>query len=506
MKSAATQSPGGHVTDFFVIFTPATKHYPHMMEFFNPPAPAPRVPADRIDTEYRRLRLRVFLGAFVGYAAYYLVRKNLSLAAPGMISEGLLDKESAGVAMAGIPIAYAFSKFIMGSLSDRSDARKFLVVGLILAATVMICVGVIPFSTSISVNCGVLFAFMLAAGWISGMGWPPCGRVMAHWFSQNERSFKMSVWNTSHNVGGGSLALLVSAGIALFAAAGITESWRAAFIFPAAVALLLALFCWWALRDTPESCGLPPIEEYRHDYSGRAAAKGEEDKIPFRRLFVDYVFRNRLLWMIAIANVFVYFVRYGISDWSPTYMHDMQIMSQNQSRVAFSLFEYAGIPGTIVCGWISSRFFNGRCAPVNVIYMVLVIIGVVTYWQSAAVASLFGGDPDTTRRIVVYTALALTGFAVYGPIALIGIQALSFVPKNAAGTAAGFVGLFGYLLGDALLSKIVVGQIAGHSSLGWNATFWLFTAACIIATLICAVTWKKELDTMRERLKKAAQK
>ena len=119
-----------------------------MMEFFNPPAPAPRVPADRIDAEYRRLRLRVFLGAFVGYAAYYLVRKNLSLAAPGMIAEGLLDKESAGVAMAGIPIAYAFSKFIMGSLSDRSDARKFLVVGLILAATVMICVGVIPFSTS----------------------------------------------------------------------------------------------------------------------------------------------------------------------------------------------------------------------------------------------------------------------------------------------------------------------------------------------------------------------
>ena len=154
-----------------------------MMEFFNPPAPAQRVPADRIDAEYRRLRLRVFLGAFVGYAAYYLVRKNLSLAAPGMISEGLLDKESAGVAMAGIPIAYAFSKFIMGSLSDRSDARKFLVVGLILAATVMICVGVIPFSTSISVNCGVLFAFMLAAGWISGMGWPPCGRVMAHWLS-----------------------------------------------------------------------------------------------------------------------------------------------------------------------------------------------------------------------------------------------------------------------------------------------------------------------------------
>ncbi len=244
------------------------------------------------------------------------------------------------------------------------------------------------------------------------------------------------------------------------------------------------------------------MEEYRDDYSSRKAAAGEETKIPFRRLFVDYVFGNGLLWMIAIANVFVYFVRYGISDWSPTYLHDMQIMSQNDSRFAFSLFEYAGIPGTILCGWMSSRFFNGRCAPVNVIYMLLVLVGVVLYWQSSAVASLAGGDFATTHRMVVYFALALTGFAVYGPIALIGIQALSFVPKNAAGTAAGFVGLLGYLLGDAVLSKIVVGQVAG-SGLGWNAAFWMFAAACAIATAICAVTWKKELVLMRERMGQA---
>jgi OPA family glycerol-3-phosphate transporter-like MFS transporter len=72
------------------------------------------------------------------------------------------------------------------------------------------------------------------------------------------------------------------------------------------------------------------------------------------------------------------------------------------------------------------------------------------------------------------------------------------VPKNAAGTAAGFVGLFGYLLGDALLSKIVEGQVAG-SDLGWGVTFWMFTVGCVVATLICAVTWKKELRVMRER-------
>jgi OPA family glycerol-3-phosphate transporter-like MFS transporter len=164
--------------------------------------------------------------------------------------------------------------------------------------------------------------------------------------------------------------------------------------------------------------------------------------------------------------------------------------------VAFSLFEYAGIPGTIICGWLSSRFFQGRCAPVNVIYMLMVLVGVLCYWQADAVASVFGGAQ--ALPMVIYFSLGLTGFAVYGPIALIGIQALSFVPKNAAGTAAGFVGLFGYLLGDALLSKIIVGQVAG-SDLGWGVTFWMFIIASVVATLICAVTWRKEAQLMQQR-------
>ena len=467
-----------------------------MFDFFSPPAPRERLAADKIDKEYRSMRLKVFLGAFFGYAAYYLVRKNLSLAAPGMMAEGLLDKESAGFAMAGIPIAYAFSKFLMGSLSDHSDARKFLVVGLIIASSVMMAVGLVPYSASIAVNAGILFAFMLAVGWLSGMGWPPCGRIMAHWFSQNERSFKMSIWNCSHNVGGGSLALLVSLGITTFAAMGIAESWRAAFIFPSVVALCFAAFCWWTLRDTPESCGLPSIEEYRNDYSSRKAAKGEETKIPFRRLFVDYVFKNHLLWMIAFANVFVYFVRYGISDWSPTYLQETGLMTSLESRFAFSLYEYSGIPGTIICGWISSRFFQGRCAPVVVLYLAMVTIGVLLYWNAAAVAGLLGVESVST---IVYCALSMTGFSIYGPIALIGIQALSFVPKNAAGTAAGFVGLFGYLLGDAILSKIVVGQVAG-SSLGWNAIFCMFVVGALSAMVISMITWRKEYLVMKERL------
>ena len=166
--------------------------------------------------------------------------------------------------------------------------------------------------------------------------------------------------------------------------------------------------------------------------------------------------------MVAIANVFIYFIRYGVSDWSPTYLQEMNVMNADESHLAFSLFEYAGIPGTIICGWMASRFFAGRCAPVNVIAMLMVLVGILCYWQADTLGMMFGSQ--SVVKWIVYISLSFTGFALYGPIALIGIQTLSFVPKNAAGTAAGFVALFGYLFGDAVLSKIVIGQVAGNAS------------------------------------------
>ena len=471
-----------------------------LLSFFNPPTKKPLIAEEKIDKEYKQMRLKVFLGIFLGYAAYYLVRKNLSLAAPGMIEEGLIDKAGAGVAMSGIPIAYAFSKFLMGSLSDRSDARKFMTVGLILSSLVMIIAGSISYPIGCNGSYGVttwtMFAFMVLAGWLSGMGWPPCGRVLAHWFSTNERSFKMSVWNTAHNVGNGTLGVLIPLGIVIFTAFGIGETWRAAFIVPAVVAMMFALFCWWTIRDTPESCGLPSIEKYRNDYSGAKSAAGEEDKIPFRRLFVDYIFKNKMLWMIGFANIFIYFIRYGVADWSPTYLTETFKWDDESASFAFAIFEYAGIPGTILGGWISSKYFNGRCAPINVMFMIAVVLGIVAYWQ-ADVISTFTAIPI---KWIIYTSLALVGGAVYAPVAMIGIQGLALVPKNAAGTVAGFLSLFGYLFGDAILSKIILGRVLNQGHTAWNTAFWVFIIGSTISIIVCAFAWNKEKRMMEERL------
>ncbi|MCM1199417.1 MAG: MFS transporter, partial [Clostridium sp.] len=241
------------------------------------------------------------------------------------------------------------------------------------------------------------------------------------------------------------------------------------------------------------SCGLPSIQEYRNDYSGVKSKQKSGEKLPFKTLFVDYVLKNKLLWAVALSNVLVYMVRYGIGDWSPTYLQEAGIMDKAECKVAFSVHNYVGAIGTIVVGWISAKFFKGRCAPPNVLCMAMVAIGSLLYWQAGNIAGFMSSDPATVitlTKTLIYAALIIIGFFIYGPVALIGVQALNLVPKNAAGTAAGFVGLFGYLIGDALLSKAVVGNIANH--VGWDGANMTFVIASVIGIILCALMWKSE--------------
>ena len=185
-----------------------------MISFLRPQPSAPRLPADRIDPEYRRLRRQVFAGIFLGYAAFYLVRKNFALAIPDILQEyPHYTKAALGSAMTGLSIAYGVSKFIMGSVSDRSNPRWFMTLGLLLTSAVTFAFGAFP---AIYGSLVLIVALQSLNGWFNGMGWPPCGKTMVHWFSTKERGVTVAVWNVAHNIGGGLVATLALVGMTLF--------------------------------------------------------------------------------------------------------------------------------------------------------------------------------------------------------------------------------------------------------------------------------------------------
>lgn len=444
-----------------------------MLNIFKPAPHKNRIPTKKIDPLYRRLRWQIFFGIFFGYAAYYLVRKNFALAIPYLVEQGF-SKGDLGFALSGISIAYGLSKFIMGLVSDRSNPRFFLSAGLLLASAVMLVMGFAPWATS---NIMTMFALLFLSGWFQGMGWPACGRTIVHWWSQKERGGIISIWNCAHNVGGGIPPLLFILGMGLF-------NWKAAFYMPAFVAILIAIVVFVLMRDTPQSCGLPAVEEYKNDYPLDYTDKSEQE-LNAKQIFKQYVLPNKLLWMIAFANVFIYLLRYGVLDWSPTYLREVKHFAMNKSSWAYFLYEYAGIPGTLLCGWMSDKVFRGNRSATGVFFMTLVTIATIIFWLNPA------GNPH-----IDMACMLIIGFLIYGPVMLIGLHALELVPKKAAGTAAGFTGLFGYLCGSVAASAIVGKTV---DLFGWNGGFMVMISGSLLSVVLLFIVMINEKKHNRVR-------
>ena len=462
-----------------------------MIGFLKQPAYREELPAGpQTDAKYKSMRLQVFLGAFIGYAGFYLVRKNFSMAIPALAPLGF-DKTELGIVLSMNAVAYALSKFLMGSVSDRSNARAFLPLGLVLTAISM-CFMIVPIQF-IGADHKALAILLMAVlnflvGWFNGMGWPPCGRVMTHWFSVSERGTKMSIWNCAHNVGGALVGPMATYGAVWFGSwfYGSHEELYfliGTFAFPAAVALFIALLAYVLLRDTPQSCGLPSIEKWRNDYPKNYSEK-QEETLTTKEIFFKYVLNNRFLWYIAFANAFVYMVRYGCLDWAPTILTEKGIDLKSEGWAYFA-YEFAAIPGTLICGWLSDKLFQGRRALPTMLFMGLVALFIVLYW-------LFIDD-----LTMVIISLIGIGFFIYGPVMLIGVQALDLAPKNAAGTAAGLTGFFGYFFGTAILANVVIGAVA--QAAGWNLTFLLLLGACALSIFFMGLTYREELYLVKNK-------
>ena len=434
-----------------------------MFSFLKASPPAPRIESSRTDAEYKKLRWQVFAGVFIGYAAYYLIRKNFSLAIPYLIDEYGFTKADLGTVGVALSLAYGFSKFIMGNISDRSNPKYFITIGLLGSALVSLIFGLVP-----GVLSSIPLMIVLAAlnGWFQGMGYPPGAKTMTNWFSVSERGVWWSWWNVSHNLGGGLIGPLAILGLSIFSV------WQSLFYLPALIAIVLAFIMFYLMRDTPESQGLPPVDEWKGE---KIVEKVESaHTLSSKDIFMKYIINNKFLWAIALANVFVYFIRYGIIDWAPTYLKEVKHFSVDKQSWAYFLYEYAGIFGMLASGYLSDKVFKGHRAPPMLLFLTGVLIAIIVYWKNPE------GNP-----LVDNICLVAIGFLIYGPVMMIGLQAADLVPRVATGTATGLTGLFGYLLGSAS-AGYVMGKLV--DLFGWDGGFYALIVSCFLGFGFIAFT------------------
>jgi len=414
-----------------------------------------RLPADQIGPVYAAKRLQVFYSVYIGYAAFYVVRKNISAALPALMKQLQTSKAEMGLILSLFNAMYAMAKLVNGPWCDRSNPRTFMTVGLLGAAVMNIFFGL---SSSF-----IFFAlFWLLNGYFQSMGSPVGPKTMANWFSTRERGRYYGLWNTCHNFG--SFFILLVGGFIVD-----RWGWRTGFILPGFIAAATAFLVLWKMLDRPESVGLPSIQEYHGEKPFAAGLESDESGTV---LFKKYVLANPRIWILSVLCMLVYIVRYGLGDWAVTYLSEVKDSSVGWASLKSSFLELMGIPGTLLAGFLADKVYKGKSLAVSIVYLILMcvsifLIYIVPAGYGAVDAICFGA----------------AGFFIYGvQMISTGLAPLEMVPRKAVASAVGLTGAMSYL--GAVLTSALTGILTDHY--GWQGAF-IFWIACGLAAVIIAV-------------------
>jgi len=428
-----------------------------LFRWFKPAPHQPRRTPEEVKRAYPAYRWQIFEAAFIAYASFYVVRNNFAPVSKEIGAALGYDKVMIGNILAATAFAYGIGKLVMGYFADRSDSRKYVAVAMMLTALCNFLFG------SASTYDTQLILWTIN-GFVQGMGYGPCTRGLSHWYSVKERGSIFGVWNTSHCVGGAAAGYLA-------AACAQYWGWRSAFYVPGIIAMIGSVYLFWRMRDTPQSEGLPPIEEFKNDWPPEEKETHEKE-LSFREIFLNYILPNKMLWVLAFANIFVYMARYAMVDWGPTYLKEVKGASLVSGGISTLVIELSGAAGMIIMGLVSDKI-GGRRARLSALAMVPLV---PLFFCLAHAPSLW----------LSMLLFGVIGFFVYTPVTFSGVVALDLTSKKAQATAAGFVGMFGYV-GGRVIQGIGLGWIAQHY--GWDAGLYAIIGCIILGIVLLAFLW-----------------
>ena len=437
------------------------------LDFFKTSEPIePISNPQEVDKKYKRLRWQVFLSATLGYGLYYVCRLSLNVIKKPIVDAGVLSETELGIIGSGLFITYAVGKLVNGFLADRSNIRRFMSIGLLVTALINLILG---FTTSFAVFV-VLWAIN---GWAQAMGAAPCVVSISRWFGNKERGTFYGLWSSSHNIGEAITFIVTSA---IVARLGWQWGFRGAAILAFVGFAIVAIF----MRDTPQSCGLPSIAEYKGDLT--AEQKKEEDGKSVGDL---QKLKNPAVWMLALASAFMYISRYAVNSWGIFYLEAQRGYSIVEASSIISISSVCGILGTISSGWISDKFFGGKRNLPAVIFGLMNILGLTLF--------LFG----PSNRICLIASMIIFGLAIGALICFLGgLMAVDIVSKKASGAALGVVGIASYVGAGIqdLVSGITIqsGKIAGEgpAAYDFSVVSWFWIGAAILSVICTVIVWQ----------------
>lgn len=459
-----------------------------MLNFLKPQIKNTQLPQNEILKTYLRLRTWSLSGTLIGYTGYNLMRNNILLSTPFIQNELRLNNSDIGTITGSLFMSYGISKCLMSIFADKADPKRYMALGLILCALVNILLG---FSNAFYAYVGLV----IALGVFQAMGAGPSFVVIANWYPRKERGFYTAIWGISHNIGGGSIAPIISISAFLLSTLlGINVAefnekyWHINhFYVPAILGILITLYVLYSIHSSPYNEGLGTLNSIN-------SLRGikEEPKISTKnplhlssfQIFFHYVFLNKNAWYTALMETSGYILRFGIITWLPIFLLNAKGFTKEQMGITFSVFEWATIPSTLILGYISDKFFRGNRMPLMIILTAVISFVVFGYFHS-----------NSLSNIIIFTALA--GCSIYALLYFTSVSGMDVVPSFAVGSCLGFRGFMAYIVGGFIATKVIGWSVDYFHS--WNAGLYIMIGSCVFC-MICGILCYFGIKKVNEKL------
>lgn len=431
--------------------------------------------------------LKAFLVVFLCYMAMYLIRNNFKAAQPDMKSQLGLTTTQLGQIGFAFSITYGIGKTVLGYFIDGKNSKRFVSVLLVLSSVAVASMGFLMLAQGI--NIGMITILWGLSGFFQSAGGPASYSTITRWTSAKIRGRWLGWWNISHNVGGAVAGILAIWAAKTFMGGNVAGM----FIIPAILTLLIGIIGMFVGHDSPEELGWEKAEILFDEPVVKEDQ--ESEKMTKWEIFKKYVLFNKYIWLLSLANVFVYIVRIGIDNWASLYVYESLHVPKADAATTLFWFEMGAMLGSFSWGWISD-LVKGRRALVAIVCM-LMTTGAIYLYATA------------TTITAVNIALFICGILIFGPQLLIGISLVGFVPKKGVTVANGMTGTFGYLLGDSV-AKVGLAAIADPKEKGlnifglinlhgWSSTFTVMYVALFAGIILLVFVAYGEEKKIRER-------
>ena len=434
-----------------------------------------KVSPENVAITYKSLRNRTFWGATIAYSLYYVCRMSINVVKQPLIDEGILSAGQLGLIGSALLFVYAVGKFLNGFIADYCNIRRFMATGLFVSAIVNLLMGVFGLFDNMLPTMLIFISFAILwgiNGWMQSMGSAPGVISLSRWFPKSRRGSYYSLFSTSPYIGE-----FISYNVLAVVVGWL--GWQAGFITAALAGLAGALMIILYVSDTPESKGLPSVQEL----SGETLTK--EDNMHTRDL-QKMILKHPGIWVIALSSAFIYITKYAIAGWGVLFLQKTRGFDLAQASQVIAFSAISGVLGTVLAGWLSDRVFKGdRVRPA-------VLSGIIC--TSSLFLFLFVGG-GFVLNIFYVSLFSLSTGVLYCIVA--GLMAVDIVPRKATGAALGVVGISSYVaagLQDIVSGYLIQGftvETAGVEVYDFGPVSWFWIAAAVISFVLPVLNWKK---------------